>query len=201
MDLGYKCSAISAEQTAGGKGGCTKQGVCGKTAEVANLQDLLFYQLKGISVRVSADGRGRKIRRRGSCGLSKNVLLPRSPMSILTRRCMWISLKRSQEDQEELRGRAKGRSRSRRRCRRLSICRRQEREMLQVSKGRGYHVQSRIWTRMCGRCATIPLRAQGHQVLTDIRRGSWAMRARRWTRFTLRRWRLFDGRCAVCGGI
>lgn len=31
----------------GGKG-CTKMGVCGKTPEVANLQDLLIYQLKGI---------------------------------------------------------------------------------------------------------------------------------------------------------
>jgi hydroxylamine reductase len=39
----YQC-----EQTAGGKG-CTKLGVCGKTPEVANLQDLLLYQLKGIS--------------------------------------------------------------------------------------------------------------------------------------------------------
>lgn len=39
----YQC-----EQTAGGKG-CTKMGVCGKTPEVANLQDLLIYQLKGIS--------------------------------------------------------------------------------------------------------------------------------------------------------
>lgn len=39
----YQC-----EQTAGGKG-CTKIGVCGKTPEIANLQDLLIYQLKGIS--------------------------------------------------------------------------------------------------------------------------------------------------------
>lgn len=39
----YQC-----EQTVGGKG-CTKVGVCGKTAEIANLQDLLIYQLKGIS--------------------------------------------------------------------------------------------------------------------------------------------------------
>lgn len=36
------------EQTAGGKG-CTKLGVCGKTPEIAGLQDLLIYQLKGIS--------------------------------------------------------------------------------------------------------------------------------------------------------
>ncbi|AOR24930.2 hydroxylamine reductase [Clostridium taeniosporum] len=40
----YQC-----EQTAGGKG-CTKMGVCGKTPEVANLQDLLIYQCKGISI-------------------------------------------------------------------------------------------------------------------------------------------------------
>lgn len=39
----YQC-----EQTMGGKG-CTKSGVCGKTPEIANLQDLLLYQLKGIS--------------------------------------------------------------------------------------------------------------------------------------------------------
>ncbi|MFH1593641.1 MAG: hydroxylamine reductase [Candidatus Omnitrophota bacterium] len=37
------------EETAGGKG-CTTQGVCGKDATVANLQDLLIYLLKGISV-------------------------------------------------------------------------------------------------------------------------------------------------------
>ncbi len=49
MDLGYEMFCYQCEQTAGGKG-CTKQGVCGKTAEVANLQDLLLYQLKGISV-------------------------------------------------------------------------------------------------------------------------------------------------------
>lgn len=30
--------------------GCTIQGVCGKTSEVANLQDLLVYTLKGISI-------------------------------------------------------------------------------------------------------------------------------------------------------
>ncbi|MCD4671722.1 MAG: hypothetical protein K8R77_03570, partial [Anaerolineaceae bacterium] len=29
--------------------GCTVKGVCGKTADVANLQDLLIYLLKGIS--------------------------------------------------------------------------------------------------------------------------------------------------------
>ena len=39
----YQC-----EQTAGGKG-CTKLGVCGKTPEIAGLQDLLIFQIKGIS--------------------------------------------------------------------------------------------------------------------------------------------------------
>ena len=40
----YQC-----QETAGGKG-CTKVGVCGKTAELAQLQDLMIYALKGISV-------------------------------------------------------------------------------------------------------------------------------------------------------
>lgn len=48
MELGYDMFCYQCEQTAGGKG-CTKLGVCGKTPEIANLQDLLIYQLKGIS--------------------------------------------------------------------------------------------------------------------------------------------------------
>ena len=48
MDLEYDMFCYQCEQTAGGKG-CTKLGVCGKTPEIANLQDLLIYQLKGIS--------------------------------------------------------------------------------------------------------------------------------------------------------
>jgi len=39
----YQC-----QETAGGKG-CTMRGVCGKTEEVAKLQDLLIYTLKGIA--------------------------------------------------------------------------------------------------------------------------------------------------------
>lgn len=38
----YQC-----EQTLGGKG-CTKVGICGKTPDIAGLQDLIIYQLKGI---------------------------------------------------------------------------------------------------------------------------------------------------------
>ena len=40
----YQC-----QETAQGTG-CTMRGVCGKTADVSNLQDLLMYTLKGISV-------------------------------------------------------------------------------------------------------------------------------------------------------
>jgi hydroxylamine reductase len=40
----YQC-----EQTAMGKG-CTAMGVCGKTPEVANLQDLLVYKLRELSI-------------------------------------------------------------------------------------------------------------------------------------------------------
>ncbi len=43
----YQC-----QETAGGKG-CTLRGVCGKSPEVSNLQDLLIYALKGIAVKVT----------------------------------------------------------------------------------------------------------------------------------------------------
>lgn len=48
MDLGYEMFCYQCEQTANGKG-CTRSGVCGKTPEIANLQDLLIFQIKGIS--------------------------------------------------------------------------------------------------------------------------------------------------------
>ena len=48
MDIDNPMFCYQCEQTAGGKG-CTKMGVCGKTPEVANLQDLLIFQIKGIS--------------------------------------------------------------------------------------------------------------------------------------------------------
>ncbi len=40
----YQC------QEAMGNKGCTKVGMCGKTADLANLQDLMIYTLKGLSV-------------------------------------------------------------------------------------------------------------------------------------------------------
>ena len=48
MAMEYPMLCYQCEQTAGGKG-CTKMGVCGKTPEVAALQDLLIFQIKGIS--------------------------------------------------------------------------------------------------------------------------------------------------------
>ena len=48
----YQC-----EQTMGGRG-CTRIGVCGKTPEVAALQDLLIHTLKGLSIAAMA---GRKV--------------------------------------------------------------------------------------------------------------------------------------------
>ena len=48
MAMEYPMFCYQCEQTAGGKG-CAKMGVCGKTPEIAALQDLLIYQIKGIS--------------------------------------------------------------------------------------------------------------------------------------------------------
>lgn len=48
MAMEYPMFCYQCEQTAGGKG-CTKMGVCGKTPEIEALQDLLIYQIKGIS--------------------------------------------------------------------------------------------------------------------------------------------------------
>ena len=48
MELEHEMFCYQCEQTANGKG-CTRMGVCGKTPEIANLQDLLIFQIKGIS--------------------------------------------------------------------------------------------------------------------------------------------------------
>ena len=39
---------MQCQETAGNKG-CTKVGVCGKSADLANMQDLLIYVTKGLS--------------------------------------------------------------------------------------------------------------------------------------------------------
>ena len=57
--MDYEMFCYQCEETAKNEG-CTVQGVCGKTADTANLQDLLVYVLKGISFY------GEKLRELGS---------------------------------------------------------------------------------------------------------------------------------------
>ena len=54
-----KMFCFQCEQTAQGRG-CTVIGVCGKNPEVATLQDLLIFALKGLSV-IAVEGRKRGI--------------------------------------------------------------------------------------------------------------------------------------------
>ncbi len=68
----YQC-----EQTAFGTG-CTKVGVCGKSPEVAALQDLLTYALKGLALYAVE---GRKV---GVTDREANVLTVQALFSTLT---------------------------------------------------------------------------------------------------------------------
>ena len=68
----YQC-----EQTAKGTG-CTVQGVCGKTHEVASLQDLLMYSLMGLS-QVALEARKKGITER-----DVNVFTVKAAFSTLT---------------------------------------------------------------------------------------------------------------------
>ena len=68
----YQC-----EQTAKGEG-CGKIGVCGKEPEVATLQDLLIYALKGLSI-VAAEGR-----KAGIIDRQVNVFTAKALFSTLT---------------------------------------------------------------------------------------------------------------------
>ena len=43
-----KMFCFQCQETAGNRG-CTKVGVCGKSADLANMQDLLIYATKGLS--------------------------------------------------------------------------------------------------------------------------------------------------------
>jgi hydroxylamine reductase len=58
-ELEFPMFCYQCEQTAQGKG-CNQIGVCGKNPEVAALQDLLIYALKGLSI-VAVEGRKRGI--------------------------------------------------------------------------------------------------------------------------------------------
>ena len=73
MDLGYEMFCYQCEQTANGKG-CTKFGVCGKTPEIANLQDLLIFQIKGISCYAKALAEGGQSIDKSVISFIENVL-------------------------------------------------------------------------------------------------------------------------------
>lgn len=96
----YQC-----EQTASGKG-CTKVGVCSKTPEIAAMQDLLIYQIKGISCYAS------KLLEKGE-KLSKDIVsfIEDSLFMTLTNvnfdpEAHMAMLRRSQQIKEELRAKA-----------------------------------------------------------------------------------------------
>ena len=88
MELGYEMFCYQCEQTANGKG-CTKQGVCGKTPEVANLQDLLNFSVKGNQRYGDI-----LLKKRDAAGETCGVLCRELPVydidqcKILTRKCM-----------------------------------------------------------------------------------------------------------------
>ena len=68
--------------------GCTVRGVCGKPEETANLQDLLIFVFKGISIY------GEKLKELGPriaqmMNLSPRVCLPPSPTPTGTMTALW----------------------------------------------------------------------------------------------------------------
>ena len=62
------------QETAGNKG-CTVRGVCGKTGDVANLQDLLIYSLKGIAIFRSLIDKETREKNAENCGEVDKFLL------------------------------------------------------------------------------------------------------------------------------
>ena len=90
------------EQTAGGKG-CTKVGVCGKTPEIAALQDLLIYQLKGISCYVTKLlEKGEKIDKSLVSFVENSLFMTLTNVNFDPEALM-SALKKSQEIKEEVR--------------------------------------------------------------------------------------------------
>jgi hydroxylamine reductase len=96
----YQC-----EQTAGGKG-CTKIGVCGKTPEIAAMQDLLIYQLKGISsYAVKLIGKGEKISKPITSFVEDSLFMTLTNVNFDPEAHI-KALEKSQEIKEELRTKA-----------------------------------------------------------------------------------------------
>ncbi|EHL15260.1 hydroxylamine reductase [Peptoanaerobacter stomatis] len=66
----YQC-----QETAGNKG-CTVKGVCGKTADVANLQDMLVWQTKGLAILANKlRAKGEQISKQVNHMVSKNLFI------------------------------------------------------------------------------------------------------------------------------
>ncbi|RJR40976.1 MAG: hydroxylamine reductase [Desulfobacteraceae bacterium] len=76
-EQGTKMFCYQCEQTANGTG-CTTMGVCGKTSNVAALQDLLVYSLKGLAVYAVAG------RRKGIEEKEVNRFIPAAMFATLT---------------------------------------------------------------------------------------------------------------------
>jgi hydroxylamine reductase len=97
----YQC-----EQTAGGKG-CTKIGVCGKTPEIAAMQDLLIYQLKGISVYAKELlNRNEKVDTSVASFVEDSLFMTLTNVNFDPKSHL-IQLKKSQEIKESLRAKVK----------------------------------------------------------------------------------------------
>ena len=83
-----KCSVISVNRQQMGRA-AQKLGVCGKTPEIANLQDLLIFQIKGISCYGKSLAENGQEIDKSVISFIENVLLQRLQMLILMQRNMW----------------------------------------------------------------------------------------------------------------
>ena len=97
-----KMFCFQCEQTAGGKG-CTNIGVCGKTPEIAAMQDLLIYQLKGISCYATKLlGSGEKLDKSWISFIENSLFMTLTNVNFDPQSHM-NALKKSQEIKEEVR--------------------------------------------------------------------------------------------------
>ena len=102
-----KMFCFQCEQTAGGKG-CTNIGVCGKTPEIAAMQDLLIYQLKGISCYATKLlAKGEKIDKSLVSFVENSLFMTLTNVNFDPESHMDM-LKKSQVNKEEVRKKASG---------------------------------------------------------------------------------------------
>ena len=102
-----KMFCFQCEQTAGGKG-CTNIGVCGKTPEIAAMQDLLIYQLKGISCYATKlIDKGEKIDKSLVSFVENSLFMTLTNVNFDPESHMDM-LRRSQVNKEEIRKKASG---------------------------------------------------------------------------------------------